>query len=144
MRVRARLLLISLGAIALLSGCGSVVYHLRGHSAAQHSAPVMLALGERRLALETPPRLPAPGGFALGLASENSSIVSVETSDGARGASACTLVAHAAGSTVVHYVNRFTVSRATMPADELRAVSLGSFRVEVSAPAEPFRSESHR
>lgn len=123
-------------AAALLAGCGSIAYRLPGHSATQHTAPVQLARGQRLLALETPVRLPAPGGFWLGLVSENAAIVSVETRDTARGASAVTLVARQSGETTVHYVNRFTVPRddaglAALPREELRALSLGSFPVTV-------------
>lgn len=127
---------LSLLAAALLAGCGSIAYHLPGHTAQQHTAPLQLASGQHLLALETPARLPAPGGFWLGLASENPAIVSVESRDSARGASAVSLVAHRPGETVVHYVNRFTVPRdpaalAALPAAELRALSLGAFPVTV-------------
>jgi len=123
-------------AAALLAGCGSIAYHLPGHTAQQHTAPVQLARGQRVLALETPARLPVPGGFWLGLVSEDADLVSVETRDSARGASAVTLVARQPGQTTVHYVNRFTVPRddaglAALPRAELRALSLGSFLVTV-------------
>jgi hypothetical protein len=134
--VRVLRLLFSLSLVALFTGCGSVAYRLPGHSAQQHSAPVHLALGQRLLALETPARLPAPGGFALGLASEDPAIVGVETTDRARGASASTLVARGRGRTTVHYVNRFATAREATPRtprelEELRAGSLGAFEVEV-------------
>lgn len=122
----------------LLGGCGSIEYHLPGHTARQHTAPVTLAEGERRPALATPARLPAPGGFWLGLVSEDPAIVAVETVDSARGASVSTLVARSRGETTVHYVNRFTLPRsatdvAALPREELRARSLQGFRVRVGA-----------
>lgn len=134
--MRASVLVLFLSLSALLAGCGGLVFHLPGHSARQHTAPLQLAPGARQLALETPARLPVPGGFALGLVSEDPAIVAVETRDGAGGASTCTLVARAPGETTVHYVNRFTLPRdeaavAALPREELRERSLGAFRVTV-------------
>lgn len=130
--VRVLRLLFLLVAVAPFTGCGSIAYRLPGHSAQQHAASVALPIGQRLLALETPPRLPAPGGFWLGLASERPDIVAVETRDTGRGASRVTLVGQARGTATVHYVNRFTVADgATLSPDEWRARSLGSFLVEV-------------
>lgn len=130
--MRALRLLPFVCVVALFSGCGSIAYRLPGHSAQQHGASVSLPAGQRLLALETPPRLPVPGGFWLGLASEQPDIVAVETRDTGRGASRVTLIGKARGTATVHYVNRFTVpAGATLSLEEWRARSLGSFLVEV-------------
>lgn len=130
--------LVLLALVASLAGCASVTYHLAGHNAREHRTAQTLSLGENLLALETPARLPVPGGFWLGLASENPDIVSVETIDDSRGASTCRLKTRAVGTAIVHYVNRFTLPRdpaTPIPLAELRASSLGSFSVTVLPPA---------
>ncbi len=130
--------LVWLLAALALAGCGSVTYRLPGHTAPRATAPVQLAVGERVAALSTPSRLPAPGGFALGLASEHPAIARVETVEGTRGAAEFFLVGEKPGRATVHYVNRFTAPRSgELPASELQGVSLGSFEVRVGREATP-------
>ena len=130
-----RVTLLLSGVIALLvAGCGSLRYMLPGHSSRQHNATVTMRPGETVVALETPRRLPAPGGFELGLVSEDPVVVAVERVESFGGAAVYRLIAHAAGTTRVHYVNRYSVrSDAVSPAAlaELRSVSLESFSVTV-------------
>ena len=121
--------------IGLLAGCNSVTYQLPGHQAAAHTAPVTLRAGESRLALSTSPRLPVPGGFELSLASENPAVVSVQREAGAGGSARVRLVARAAGTAVVHYVNRYAAPPDATDAETvalLRAGSLGAFTVTVT------------
>lgn len=122
------------GLALLLAGCGSVAYHLAGHSHNQLSAPQVLHVGDSVLALETPTRLPAPGGFQLALASEDQAIVSVEMTERTGGASSCRLVARRPGVVVVHYINRYAYAHgesATVDRSALKAASVGSFSVTV-------------
>lgn len=122
----------------VLAGCGSVAYQLPGHTSPRATAPVQLAVGERVAALSTPSRLPAPGGFALGLASESPTVVRVEIVEGARGAAEFFLIGEKRGRATVHYVNRFTVPRSgDLPADELQRVSLGAFEVRIGPDEVP-------
>lgn len=71
-RTGNRLLL--LAAILFLCGCGTY-YKLPGHSESQHSAPVVLHEGERRLALKMGPGFHY--GYWKSLGSEDPDIVSV-------------------------------------------------------------------
>ncbi|WP_374404737.1 hypothetical protein [Niveibacterium sp.] len=132
LRGAARRLLLTM-LCGALGACGGIAYHLPEHSAERMSVPQTMRPGEQRLALSTPSRLPAPGGFEMGLASEDPDIVAVIVREGRMGAADSSLVARASGSTRVHYVNRFALPRdpAAVPLDTLRAVSLGSFAVTV-------------
>ncbi|QSI76869.1 MULTISPECIES: hypothetical protein [Niveibacterium] len=129
--VRRLLLVMLCGA---LSACGGIAYHLPEHSAERMSVPQTMRPGEQRLALSTPARLPAPGGFEMGLASEDPDVVTVVVREGGMGATESSLLARASGRTRVHYVNRFALPRDSslrIPLDTLQAVSLGSFAVTV-------------
>jgi hypothetical protein len=130
--------LVWLLAALALGGCGGIAYQLPGHTSPRATAPVQFAVGERRPALSTPGRLPAPGGFALGLASEDPAVARVETTDGARGAAEFFLLGAGRGRTTVHYVNRFNLPRTgEVPAARLREASLGSFLVTVGPQDAP-------
>ncbi len=121
--------------LLFLSGCGSITHHLPGHGQRELTAPVSLVTAETRLALTTPARLPAPGGFKLILASENPDIVSVRVKDGAMGSARYTLEAHTPGQATLHYVNGFTWRGEVRTEEErqaLRTRSLGSFTVTVT------------
>lgn len=128
-----RRLVLWLAGAMLLSACGSIHYDLPGHSHRTLTTPVTLAVGEHRLALELPRRLPAPGGFELALASEDASIVAVEYQPGPGGSGTYTLVARAPGTVTLHYLNRFAAAKPEEPA-HLREASLGAFTVTVTAP----------
>jgi hypothetical protein len=127
-----RLLLLLIASL-LLSACGSIRYDLLGHSHRTLNTPVTLTVGEHRLALELPRRIPAPGGFELALASEDASIVSVEYQPGPGGSGTYTLVARATGTVTLHYLNRFSATAANTPEAlaQLRQASLGAFTVTV-------------
>ncbi len=131
-----RRLVLWLAGALLLSACGSIHYDLPGHSHRTLNTPVTLAVGEHRLALELPRRIPAPGGFELALASEDASIVSVEYQPGPGGSGTYALVARATGTVTLHYLNRFSAPAAAKPEElaQLREASLGAFTVTVTAP----------
>jgi hypothetical protein len=117
-----------------LSGCSSVSYHLDGHSAGVLTVPQTLKVGERRLALDTPAPIPAPGGFRLGLASEDSAIVAVEITDSPSGAATYHLQARRPGRVTLHYVNRYLIpagSAVSIAPEVLQDASLGRFQVTV-------------
>lgn len=123
-------------ALALLAGgCGTIHYALPGHTQQPRARPVHLAVGDRTLALATPARLPAPGGFELTLVSEDDTVVAVERVPGPAGSAKTYLVARRPGQTTLHYANRYAVHHQTAPAPEelaaLRASSLGAFPVTV-------------
>ena len=128
-----RWLLLLTGSL-LLSGCGSIRYDLPGHSHQTLNTPVTLAVGEHRLALELPRRIPAPGGFELALVSEDASIVTVEYQPGPGGSGTYALVARATGTVTLHYSNRFSATTKPEELAQLRKASLGAFTVTVTAP----------
>ena len=105
-----------------------------GHGSDGAVAPVTMRAGESLAALKTPSRMPVPGGFRLGLASEDPAIIAVETLEGSMGASRVTLQAVAPGTVTVHYVNNFAIggdARTSAQREALREYSLQAFEVTV-------------
>lgn len=122
--------------LGLGTGCASIKYYLPGHSSAARTVPLPLKTGETRLALTTPARLPVPGGYELGLASEDGAVVAVVIEPTLGGGKRYFLRAgDRLGKTTVHYVNRFAWPKPDASTDEertaLRECSLGSFVVTV-------------
>lgn len=119
----------------LAGGCGTIQHTLPGHSRESRAQPVHLAVGDRTLALATPMRLPAPGGFELTLVSEDDTVVAVERVPGSAGSAKTYLIARRPGHTTLHYANLYAFRHhaATSPEDvvALRASSLGAFPVTV-------------
>ncbi len=127
-------LVLLLASSLLLAACGSIRYDLPGHSATTQGAPVTLMVGESRLALELPRRIPAPGGFEMALASEDAAIVAVERQSGPGGSARYTLVARHPGTVTLHYVNRYAFGLSATTAEELRQLreaSLAAFTVTI-------------
>lgn len=118
-----------------LTGCQGIRYLIPEHSAEAATAPLTLTSGQSFDALKTPARMPVPGGFWLGLASEDPTIVAVETTEGSMGSSRAILHARGEGVVQLHYVNRFVVAEdPTNPAEreQLQSHSLRAFTVIVA------------
>ncbi len=129
----ARVLFILVGVLGL-TGCQGIRYLVPQHSREEAKAPLTMVVGKSFTALKTPARMPVPGGFWLGLASEDAEVVAVETVDGAMGSSRVILHARREGAARLHYVNRFVVAGdalTTAEADRLRSHSLEAFTVTV-------------
>ena len=122
----------SLILLLALTGCQGFRYLLPGHSDHERTAPVHMEIGQSLVALKTPIRMPVPGGFWLGLASDNPDIVRTEVEDGFGGKTRVTLHAVGAGMATVHYVNRLSVvgdAQNGVERKRLRKMSGKSFQV---------------
>jgi hypothetical protein len=128
----------SLILLLALTGCQGFRYLLPGHSDHERTAPVQMEVGQSIIALKTPIRMPVPGGFWLGLASDNPDIVRTEIEDGFGGSSRVTLHAVGAGTATVHYVNLLSVGGDAHNEEErkqLREMSGKSFQVTIALSA---------